>query len=93
MAARTDGRLISPCRHHYRLDATDDALGLVTASMASLASCFLVGYMLLLLGIDHDQYSLHVIYFLEHTGAMWIGVGSMHTVGGYLATFRSSAVS
>lgn len=61
---------------------------LVTASMASLASCFLVGYMLLLIGVTWPNIHFTLIYFLEHTGAMWIGVGSMHTVGSYLtATF------
>ena len=58
---------------------------LVTASMASLASCVLVGYLLLRIGVTGPNVLFTLIYFVEHNGAMWIGIGSMHAVSSYFS--------
>ena len=61
---------------------------LATAWMVSLASCTLVGYLLLRIGVTWPNVHFALIYLLEHTGAMWIGIGSMHAVSSYFtATF------
>jgi hypothetical protein len=62
---------------------------LVTMSMVSLASCVLCGYLLFRIGVTWPNGYFTLIYFLEHIGAAWIGMGSMHAVSSYLTATYS----
>ena len=62
---------------------------LVTMSMVSLASCVLVGYLLFRIGVTWPNGYFTLTYFLEHTGATWIGMGSMHAFSSYLTATYS----
>jgi hypothetical protein len=60
-----------------------------TMLMITMGSCVLVGYLLHRIGLSWPNVYFTLIYFLEHTGAMWIGIGSMHAVSSYLTATYS----
>ena len=62
---------------------------LATMSMVTIASCVLVGYLVFRIGVTWPNVHFTLIYLLEHTGAMWIGIGCMHAVSSYFTATYS----